>query len=462
MNVKPRARIITRSALFTIILLVVLGLGSSLAGAPLQNQTVESGPGWTLITVPDVRFEDGFGYSAAISGDTLVVSAPGTPLPDKQVETSVGEISAGGLAGAVYIFRREGDAWMQGMKLTPADSEAGDQFGFRLALSADTLVISAPHKWTPSGGNAAGVVYVFKRAGETWNQQARLAAPDGAPFDLFGSALALQADTLAVSARGADPAGKTNSGAVYVYQRQGEEWLLSAKLVAPDAASRDYFGEAILLTEDVLVAGAPGHDERASGDNFGSVYLFRRSGDNWQPAGRLAPPDLEENAQFGYALAINERSGTLVAFTQNKGPAPDLGVGAEDYASLVNYTGGVNIFAGRGAEWRFQERLVPDQREYLPFYFVREGRVALAESGSSGEVLVLSMGFSGIGFYGRQGDRWVEWQPPQIPYQSTGAFLSGQFLAMGEGLLIRQTSHPVETEVPAILLVDMAEWSATR
>jgi len=97
MNVKPRARIITRSALFTIILLVVLGLGSSLAGAPLQNQTVESGPGWTLITVPDVRFEDGFGYSAAISGDTLVVSAPGTPLPDKQVETSVGEISAGGL-----------------------------------------------------------------------------------------------------------------------------------------------------------------------------------------------------------------------------------------------------------------------------------------------------------------------------------------------------------------------------
>jgi hypothetical protein len=270
----------------------------------------------------------------------------------------------------------------------------------------------------------------------------------------------LEGDTLAVSARGADSAGKTNSGAVYVYQRQGEEWSLSAKLVAQDAASLDYFGEAILLTENALMVGAPGHDEHTSGDNFGTVYLFRRSGNNWQQAGRLTPPNLEENAQFGYALAINERSGTLVAFTQNKGPAPDLGSGAEDYASIVNYTGGVNIFEGRGTEWRFQESLILAQREYLPFYFVREGRVALADSGSNGELLVLSMG--GIGFYQRQGDRWIEFTPPQIPYQPTGEFLSGQFLTMDEGLLVRLTSHPAKPEVPAILLVDMTEWRETQ
>jgi hypothetical protein len=460
MYIKQRPRIITHLALFTIFLLAVFGLGSSMAGAPVQNQTIESGPGWTLITVTDAMFEDGFGYSAAIHGDTLVVSAPGTPLPDKLVETTIGEISAGGLAGAIYVFRREGDAWMEGMKLTPADGEAGDQFGLRIALSEDTLVVSAPYKWTHSGGNAAGVVYIFKREGKTWNQQARVTAPDGAPFDLFGSALALEVDILAVSARGADSAGKTNTGAVYVYQRQGEEWSLSAKLVAEDAASRDYFGESILLTEGALVVGAPGHDERTSGDNFGAVYLFRRSGNNWQQAGKLAPPNLEENAQFGYALAINERSGTLVAFTQNKGPAPDLGPGADDYASIVNYTGGVNIFQGRGAEWRFQERLIPDQREYIPFYFVREGRVALVESGSNGEVLVSSMGE--IGFYQRQGDRWIEFTPPQIPYQPTGTFLSGKFLTMSEGLLVYVTSHPVEMEVPAILLVDRTEWSETR
>jgi hypothetical protein len=460
MDSKQRARIITRLALFTIILLTVFGLSSSMAGAQMQDQAIESGPGWTLITVPDVRFEDGFGYSAAINGDTLVVSAPGTPLPDKQVDKTTGEISAGGLAGAVYIFHRQGDAWLQAVKLTSPDAEAGDQFGFRLALSKDTLVVSAPYKWTPSGGNAAGGVYVFKREGDTWNLQRHLTAPDGAPFDLFGNALALEENTLAVGARGADSAGKANSGAVYVYQRQGEEWSLSAKLVAEDAASRDYFGEAILLTEEALVVGAPGHDERTSGDNFGAVYLFRRSSNDWQPAGRLAPADLEENAQFGYALAINERSGTLVAFTQNKGPAPELGSEADDYAYIVNYTGGADIFEGRGVDWRYQENLVPDQRPYFPFYFVREGRVALAESGSNGELLALSVG--GIGFYQRQGDRWTEWQPPQIPYQPTGDFLSGQFLAMGEGWLVRLTSHPVRPEVPAILLVDMAKWSATQ
>lgn len=67
--------------------------------------------------------------------------------------------------------------------------------------------------------------------------------------------------------------------------------------------------------EDLLV-GAPGRDERTSGDNFGAVYLFRRHGDTWRQAARLDPPDLVPNAQFGYALSQNEGSGTLVVYAQ--------------------------------------------------------------------------------------------------------------------------------------------------
>jgi hypothetical protein len=458
MNSKKRARNITRFALLTAILLACLGLGSSRAGAPKQTQTVENGPGWTLITIPDVRFEDGFGYSAAVDAGTLVVSAPGTPLPDKQVEATIREISAGGLAGAVYIFQRAGEDWTDAKKLTPGDAEAGDQFGVRLALSGDTLAVSAPYKWTLEGGNASGVVYIFKREGEGWTQQAKLSAPDGAPFDLFGNALALKGDTLAVGARAADSAGKANSGAVYVFQRQGEEWSLQSRLAAEEPAARDYFGESILLTEDALIIGAPGHDENASDDNFGGVYLFRGSGKDWQPAGMLSTPDLGKNGEFGYSLALNEHSSTLVAFAQNKGPVPDLGPESEDYASLVNYTGGAYLFAGQGTDWRYQERLIPEQQVYAPFYFVREARLTLNESDASEEYLILAMTFTGTYLFERQGEGWNERTWPRIPYKDTGANLGGWFLGMSEDVLVLQTWHPVETDVPAILLIDLAKW----
>ena len=458
MRHKIRVRTITLMALFTTLLLTGFELRSSQASATQQTQTVESGPGWTLIDVPGVKPEYGFGYSAALNEETLVVSAPGTPLPDKQIEPTIGEISAGGLAGAVNVFQRQGESWTKATKLTPGDAEAGDQFGIRLALSGDTLAVSAPYKWTPAGGNGAGVVYIFKREGDDWIQQAELFAPDGAPYDLFGNALALKGDTLAIGARAADSGGVTNSGAVYVFQRQGEEWSMQARLEAEAPAARDYFGESLLLTGDALIIGAPGHDEQDSGDNFGAVYLFRRAGDDWQAAGRLSNPDLEANAQFGYSLALNEDSGILAAFTQNKGPTPDLGPGSEDYASLVNYTGGVFLFNGQGVDWRYQERLIPEQRVYAPFYFVREARVALNESGSNGEVLVVSLGSSGIGFYQRQGDQWDERPWPQIPYKDTGSYLGGWFLAIGEGSLVFMAGHPVRTDVPAILLIDLAEW----
>jgi hypothetical protein len=124
----------------------------------------------------------------------------------------------------------------------------------------------------------------------------------------------------------------------------------------------------------------------------------------------------------------------------------------------VNYTGGVFLFNGQGVDWRYQERLIPEQRVYAPFYFVREARVALNESGSNGEVLVVSLGSSGIGFYQRQGDQWDERPWPQIPYKDTGSYLGGWFLAIGEGSLVFMAGHPVRTDVPAILLIDLAEW----
>jgi hypothetical protein len=436
MNVRKRARPIILLLLFTAILVTGSVRLSSLARSAPRPHVQESGPGWVLLSAPDTHPEDNFGYTAAIEGNFLVAGAPGMALPGEGDEPSAAGGSGGPLAGAVYVFERQGDNWTEGTKLMATDAQAGDQFGLRVALSGDTLAVGAPYRWVSSGGNAAGAVYVYQHQGDAWTQQARLTAPDGAPFDLFGSALALRGDTLAVGARSADSPSGRNAGAVYVYQHQGGDWSLQARLAAEDAAGSDFFGQDLVLMEDALLVGAPGHDERAADDNFGAVYVFRRRGEAWRPAARLSAPDLAANAQFGSALALDEGSGTLVVYAQTERLSQDLEPGMEELGPIENYSGSVYVFERRGADWRYQTRLTPEQRLYLPFYFLRASRVAAGGRASSGEFIILSMGFYGSYVFQRQGEQWIELSAPEILYQAMGVHTMSQLLGVDQETLI--------------------------
>jgi hypothetical protein len=436
MNVKKRAGLIILLPLFSTILMTGSGPYPSLARSAPRPQTQESGPGWVLLSVPGTQPEDNFGYSAAIDGDFLVASAPGMALPGEGDAAAAEGVPGNRLAGAVYVFERQGDNWAEGVKLMATDAQAGDQFGLRVALSGDALAVGAPYKWVSSDGNAAGAVYIYQHQGEAWTEQARLTAPAGAPFDLFGSALALRGDTLAVGARSADSPSGRNAGAVYVYQRQGGDWSLQARLTAEDAGGSDYFGHDLVLMEDALLVGAPGHDERAADDNFGAVYLFRRRGDAWSQAAKLSAPDLAPNAQFGTALAPDEGSGTLVVYAQTERLNQDLEPGMEELGPIENYSGSVYVFERRGADWRYQTRLTPEQRLYLPFYFLRASRVAAGGRASSGEFIILSMGFYGSYVFQRQGEQWIELSAPEILYQAMGVHTMSQLLGVDQDTLI--------------------------
>jgi hypothetical protein len=77
-------------------------------------------------------------------------------------------------AGAAYLFRRSGAVWTQAHYVKGSNSDTGDGFGHRVAISADgiTTVISAPDEASASQGIAgnpgdnsamrAGAVYIFR------------------------------------------------------------------------------------------------------------------------------------------------------------------------------------------------------------------------------------------------------------------------------------------------------------
>ena len=174
---------------------------------------VRTGTTWTqqaYLKASNTGTSDLFGRSISLSGDTLVVGAPGEASAATGINGNQADNSAGG-AGATYVFARTGTAWTQQAYLKASNTGAGDGFGFAASLSGDTLAVGARFEASGSTGangdqadnsaSGAGAIYVFVRTGTTWTQKAYLKASNTGAGDGFGFAVSLSQDTLAVGAK---------------------------------------------------------------------------------------------------------------------------------------------------------------------------------------------------------------------------------------------------------------------
>ena len=115
----------------------------------------------------------------------------------------------GGDSGSAYVFERDAGGagnWGEVKKLTASDADRDFRFGYAVAMTDDTLVISAPGGISPN--LQAGKVYVFEKPGASWTQAvevAQLTASVPDPQGFFGRSLAIHGDTVVVGARGRWP-----------------------------------------------------------------------------------------------------------------------------------------------------------------------------------------------------------------------------------------------------------------
>jgi len=232
--------------------------------------------------------DDNFGYSVALSGDTLAVGATGeasnaTGINGDQSNTSQPN------AGAVYVFTRNGTVWTQQAYVKASNTDSDDNFGYSVALSGDTLAVGATGEASDgisqfnNNLSGAGAAYVFIRNGTAWTQQAYVKAsnPPPASDDNFGWSVALLDDTLVVGVPGQD----SNTGAGYLFSRSSGTWSPLAYFTAAIPRSNDGFGWSLALTDDMLAVGAPGEDSGATGIdgnqndismvNAGAVYTYQ-------------------------------------------------------------------------------------------------------------------------------------------------------------------------------------------
>ena len=305
--------------------------------------------------------------------------------------------------GAAYVFTKSGTTWTEQAKLLASDAASDDSFGGSVSLSSDgnTAIISAASESTsPTSSN--GAVYIFTRSGSTWTEQAKLLASDAASFVYFGASVSLSADgnTALVGAYNQSTSPNTQQGAAYVFTRSGSTWTQQQKLLASDRANYDSFGLSVDLSADGLTAvvGAYVEDTSPNTDQ-GAAYVFTRSGSTWTEQAKLLASDPTTTDYFGSSISISADGNTVI-------------VGAYAESSFpTGANGAAYVFTRSAGVWSQQAKLLASDRASSDYFGLElaisaDGNTALIGAFNESTSPTTNQGAAYI--FTRSGSTWTE------------------------------------------------------
>ncbi len=266
-----------------------------------------------------------FGRAIAADGDWTLVGV----LLDSQI---------GPASGAAYTYRRRRSEWFETQKLLASDVQAGDNFGCSVAIDGSTLVVGSQTE-DPQGVFAAGSAYVFELRGGAWRQTAKLNSAPLVSDAFFGYSVAIDGDRILVGAR-TEHAVALNSGAAYVFERNGFGWVQTARLVANDGANWDFFGQSVALHGDTALVGSSA--DGPAGDDQGAAYVFEFNGVAWTQMAKLRASDGGASNAFSSSVAL----GAGVAL-----------VGAATHSHGFTASGSAYVFERQGGAWTQTQEL---------------------------------------------------------------------------------------------------------
>ncbi len=392
----------------------------------IQTQILSNLTQQAYLKASNTNAADDFGWSVAISGDTLVVGAFREDSAATGVNGNQNDNSASD-AGAAYVFVRSGTSWSQQAYLKASNTNAGDNFGNPVAIYGGTIVVSAPLEDSAATGingnqsdnsaSGAGAVYVFGRSGTTWSQQAYLKASNTNAEDYFGDTIAVSQDTIVVGAPGEDSAATgvngnqgdnsaSYAGAAYVFVRSGTSWSQQAYLKASNTNAYDDFGFPVSISGDTIVVGAPLEDSAATGVNgnqgdnsassSGAAYVFVRSSSSWSQQAYLKASNTNAGDYFGNSLSI---SNDTIAIGAPREDSSSTGVNGNQNDNSANWAGAAYVFVRSSTIWSQQAYLKASNTQADDYF----GEAV----GISGDTIVIGALYedsSATGVNGNQGD----------------------------------------------------------
>lgn len=356
---------------------------SSQAGAAYVF--VRSATGWTqqaFLKASNAGAYDHFGNAVSISGDTIVVGALYEASKAAGVNGDQSDNSAFG-AGAAYVFVRNNLKWTQEAYLKASNPDGLDFFGWSVAVSGDIIAIGAPWEFSSAtgingdqndnGADNAGAAYFFGRHNRTWVQEAYVKGSNTQIGDAFGISIAASGQTVVVGAFWEDANASTigasnpddnaapDSGAAYVFVRNGNLWSQEAYLKPSNTRAGEWFGASVAISGDTLVVGAPREDSAAAGVNgnqsdtsavnSGAAYVFLRSRTFWSheayvkasnPGAAVAGPDIVGDS-FGCSVAVSANTLAVGAFHEGSNAT---GINGDQNDNSAPIAGAAYVFTG--------------------------------------------------------------------------------------------------------------------
>jgi len=241
------------------------------------------GIAWTeeaKLVAAEGEFGRWFGNSVAIAGNVAAVGAGYSPQASNP------------WSGATYLFRREGGRWVMQQRVLTTNGSA--YLGTSVVLDGGRALIGL------RGVSGRGVVGVYVYNGFTWVQEAEL-TPSLDPFEVFGRIanvpMAIAGSVLVVGGW-VDALG----GSVFVFRQDGAAWV-EETVLGPLDGSDESFGSAVAMEGETLLVGAYGDDDDR---DAGAAYLFRDGEGGWAQTGRLLAPDGNAGDNFGIAVSLRD------------------------------------------------------------------------------------------------------------------------------------------------------------
>ncbi|NBO65246.1 MAG: hypothetical protein EBU88_10465 [Acidobacteria bacterium] len=333
----------------------------------------------------NTEVQDFFGYSVTISGETVVVGAP----YESSNAIGVNGDQLNNLAsysGAAYVFVRNGLTWTQQAYLKASNTQSReDCFGWSVGISGETIVVGAPQESrnisgvngnvqgnTPLWASSSGAAYIFVRNGSNWIQQAYLKASNTRAGDKFGTSVAISGETVVVGSpyEDSDATGvngnqlgtsASDSGAAYVFFRNGAIWSQQAYLKASNTEANDWFGYSVATSGKTVLVGAWAEDSYAKGidgdqsDNSasdsGAAYIFVRDDINWNQQAYLKASNAEPWNRFGWSVALSGERVVIGAHGESNAVTGVNGDQSGNASRLAQWSGAAYVFLRNGTMW---------------------------------------------------------------------------------------------------------------
>lgn len=275
--------------------------------------------------------EDHFGQTIAVDGDTMVVCAPDSDLVASD-------------AGAVYIYQRNrqgtadetDDTWSYSATLTAFDGSADDQFGSRVAISGDTIVIGAEGADLNEANE--GAVYVYRFSNGQWGLEAKLTASDAGSEDQFGSDVAIENDLIVIGARLYDVPFNNDSGAAYIFSRSGSTWSEDQILTATEfSSSGNKFGTFVAIENGEVFVTARQARFTQYGSPVGSIFTYQNNAGTWEKQQQLTIPSVNLVKSAGSEMVVSGNHAAIVS---------------ADYSHVY-------LYENRDGSWEYQQVVSP-------------------------------------------------------------------------------------------------------